>query len=95
MAYTAYVSRVIDGDTFETNIETVRIADIDAPESNTVAGENATTYLKSLIDQKLVLLESKGQDYFRRTIATVWRQSDNLNIGDAMVRAGHAKYKNY
>lgn len=28
MAYAAYVSRVIDGDTFETRAETIRIANI-------------------------------------------------------------------
>ena len=95
MAYTGYVSRVIDGDTFETRTETIRIADIDAPESNTTAGKNATAYLKSLIEYKTVLLESKGKDYFGRTIATVWRQSDHLNIGNEMVRAGHAKRKSY
>ena len=91
MAYTAYVSRVIDGDTFTTRAETVRIANIQAPEANTVAGRNATAYLRTLIEYKNVILQSHGTGYYGRTIATVWRQSDNLNIGDEMVRAGHAK----
>ena len=91
MAYAAYVSRVIDGDTFQTRAETIRIANIQAPEANTTAGKAATSYLRSLIEYKNVLLESHGTGYYGRTIATVWRQSDRLNVGDAMVRAGHAK----
>ena len=90
MAYTAYVSRVIDGDTLETTIETIRIADIQAPEAHTTAGKNATRYLKSLIEYKDVILESHGTGVYGRTIATVWRKLDRLNIGDEMVRAGHA-----
>lgn len=89
MAYIAYVSRVIDGDTFTTRTETIRIANIQAPEANTDAGRSATAYLRGLIEYQNVTLQSHGKGYYGRTLATVWLQ--NLNIGDEMVRAGHAK----
>lgn len=89
MAYIAYVTRVIDGDTFTTRAETVRIANIQAPEANTAAGRSATAYLRGLIEYQNVTLQSHGKGYYGRTIATVWY--NGLNIGDEMVRAGHAK----
>ena len=89
--FTAYVTRVIDGDTFETRHRTIRIADIDAPKGNTPSGRASTNYLKSLIEYKEVVYESHGTGYYGRTIATVWRKSDRLNIGNEMVRSGHAR----
>lgn len=88
--YTANVTRVIDGDTFETEYSRIRISGIDAPESNTFNGIFATNYLKSLIENKRIIYESHATDYYGRKIATVWRESDNINIGNAMINAGHA-----
>lgn len=93
MAYTGYVTRVIDGDTFETRIETIRFADINAPEANTASGRAATAYLKSLIEYRDVILEAQGTGRFGRTLAKVWRSSDRLNISQAMVNAGHATWR--
>lgn len=89
--YNAYVTRVIDGDTFETRNNTIRIAGINAPESDTLAGIRATNYLKSLIENKEIIYEIKGTGYYGRTLANVWRKLDRLNIGDEMVRSGHAE----
>ena len=88
---TAYVTSVIDGDTFKTRHSRIRIAGIDAPEANTVSGRNATNYLKFLIEHQEIVYESHATDVYGRKIATVWRKSDYLNIGNAMINAGHAR----
>ena len=89
--YDAHVTRVIDGDTFKTRNRTIRIAGIDAPESNTISGINATNHLKSLIEYKDITYQEKGKGYYGRTLADVWRKSDGLNVGGEMIAAGHAK----
>lgn len=87
----SFVTRVIDGDTFKIkNDITIRIAEIDAPEWDTLAGKNAAHYLKSLIEFQPIIYENQGTGYYGRMIAKVWRKSDNLNIGDAMICARHA-----
>ena len=90
MTYTGYVTHVIDGDTFETRTGVIRIANIDAPKGNILGSVAARNHLRYLIEHKSVILESHGIGHHGRTIATVWRQSDSLNIGDAMVHAGYA-----
>ena len=91
MTYTEYVTRVIDGNTFETrNGLVIRIASIDVPKGNNLGCVAATNYLSHLIEDKTIILESHGTSYHGKTIATVWRQSDRLNIGDAMVRGMYA-----
>ena len=84
--------RVIDGDTFETSIETIRFADINAPKGDTPRGRASTAYLKSLIQYRDVILEAQGTGHYGRTLAKVWRKSDSLNISQAMVNAGHASW---
>lgn len=88
--YTGYVTHVTDGDTFKTRNHTIRIAGINAPEAHTWSGKASTSYLKSLIEYKDIIYEQHGTSY-GRIVATVWRKSDGLNIGDEMVRAGHAR----
>lgn len=90
--YTARVSRIIDGDTFVTEYgETVRLEGVDSAEINTSMGQRASTYLTMLIYGFDVKLESKGKDVYGRTIAQVYRNSDNLNVNAQMVRSGYAK----
>ena len=89
--YSAYVSNVIDGDTFDTSTnERIRLEGIDAPESNTTAGQRATEYLRGLIQNRNVTIDSKYKDTWNRTVAQVWRSTDNLNVNQAMLDSGHA-----
>ena len=90
--YSAYVTRVIDGDTFETSTETIRLAGIDAVEKNSAMGKNAAAYLRTLIYGKHVTIESFGKGFYNRTLASVWRNSDNLYVNRAMVDSGYAKW---
>ena len=94
--YTAQVTRVIDGDTIEVSFGTqtkiIRLANIDTPESNTISGSAATHYLRSLIEGQLVEIEERGTGRYGRTLAHIWRSSDNLRVNQSIVNAGHSRW---
>lgn len=97
--------RVIDGDTFEMEGETIRIANIDAPEmsprSRCLAEANLADVAKRQLDALLgaswagtgsgVLpsVERSGRDRYGRTLATV-QAVDGKDIGEEMVAKGVA-----
>lgn len=88
--YVAYVTRVVDGDTFDTSTERVRLANVNAPESGTPEGQSAAAYLKHLIEGQQVTIRPVAKDPYQRTVARVWRYSDSLDINQAMIDSGHA-----
>ncbi len=90
--YSTYVTSVIDGDTFETSTQTIRLANINAPESDTPQGQRSTAYLKILIEEKRVTIKSVATDVYNRIVAHVWRNSDGLYINKEMVDSGHADW---
>lgn len=75
-----HVSRVIDGDTFEISsvmatapsgnkynaTESIRIADIDAPELNTGAGKRSKDALAKIINGKTVTCTVRSRDVYGR-----------------------------
>jgi len=79
------VRRVVDGDTFEMDVthvgknntekyndsETVRIADVDAPELGTQAGNNAKSDLQRRLSGKQVRCTIKARDKYGRIVAEV------------------------
>ncbi|MCY3743030.1 MAG: thermonuclease family protein [Candidatus Poribacteria bacterium] len=87
--YSAYVTTVIDGDTFKTSNQTIRMANINAPESGTLAAQRSTAYLRWLIDGKQVRIKSVATDFYRRVVAHVWRESDDLYINKEMFDRGY------
>ena len=90
--YSTYVTSVIDGDTFETSIQTIRLANINAPESGTPQGRKSTAYLKMLVERKQVTIKSVATDVYGRVVAHVWRNLDVLYINKEMVDSGHADW---
>lgn len=88
--YVAYVTRVVDGDTFDTSTERVRLANVNAPESGTPGGQSAAAYLKQLIEGQQVTIRQVAKDHYQRTVAHVWRYSDRLYVNQAMIDSGHA-----
>lgn len=104
-----YVTRVIDGDTFEGDVpflvlghmmmlygEKFRLKDINAPEregSTRKAGDESRDYLKSLIEGKTVTVETELRDSFGRWVVTVYL--GNLEINTHMVLKGYAETKIY
>jgi micrococcal nuclease len=83
--------------------EKLRLLRINAPEvrgRSRKKGEAARDYLRGLVDGKVIVLETYKDDKekYGRYLAEVWMQQENerwINVNDAMVKAGHAEYKEY
>ena len=97
---TTKVTRVIDGDTFETETgEKVRLIGINAPEISDIFGQEARKYLSNLIENKTVDLQidniSNDRDRYQRLLRYVIL--DGVDINKKMVSDGFAfaylKYK--
>ena len=86
---------VIDGDTIEVNFDTrIRLDNIDTSEMGTIGGAAATSYLRSLIENQSVKIVERGTGLYGRTLAHVWRISDNLPVNESIVAAGHSNWIN-
>ena len=72
------VTRVIDGDTFETAKGPIRLAGVNAPELGTQKGQKAKMALEGLIGGKTVSTEVVGTSYGRR-VAEVKRGKWSIN----------------
>lgn len=83
--------------------EKLRLHRINAPElhgADAVAGRAARDQLKTLIEGKEVLLQTikDRREKYGRYLAEIWlAQADAapLNVNDALVTAGHARYQDY
>ena len=73
MALKETVTRVIDGDTFETSRRKnpVRLADIDAPEKGKRGAAQARKDLSAMIFGQDVSVETVARDKYRRAVARV------------------------
>jgi len=78
------VTRVIDGDTFQTASRThsVRLANVDAPEKGTKAGAEATKALRNLIGGQKVEVKTVARDDYGRAVADV--KVDRKSVNKAM-----------
>ncbi len=90
------VTRVVDGDTFESATNgVVRLADVDAPESDEPGFDEATDTLAGMIGGREVFLDvdDKGSTSFGRLICVVYvrfNATHVLNVNKAMVDQGRA-----
>jgi endonuclease YncB( thermonuclease family) len=90
--------RVVDGDTVilkrGDRLITVRLSNIDAPESKQKSvdgipiGMSSTKQLAKLIEGKTIQLSIEGVDLYRRTIAEIFLRGMSVNL--YMVRTGYA-----
>lgn len=73
MARRERVTRVIDGDTFETasRKHPVRLANVDAPEKGKSGAAKATKALQSLVEGKEVSIQTVARDKYGRSVANV------------------------
>lgn len=93
-----FVTNVSDGDTISVKAGgaycRVRLKGIDAPESDQKFGDEAASYLKSLVGGKVVRIEYSETDRYGRLIGTVYLQGMDINL--LMIRSGFAwHYKQY
>lgn len=89
------VTRVIDGDTLTlADGRTVRLAQVDAPETSQCFGSESTAALQSLADGKTVELrrapEGPETDRYGRTLADVI--VDGVSVNEVLVREGAAEW---
>lgn len=76
---TEVVTKVIDGDTFETKSYIVRLEGTDAPEKRQLGAAEATNALKNLILGKPVDIVIKIRDQYGRAVAQVWVNDRSVN----------------
>lgn len=94
---TAYVTEVIDGDTFKVNNnQKVRLIGLNAPEKNEKYYKESTNYLRNLAEDKEVILEKdiSETDRFGRLLRYVYLK-DGTFVNLEMVKNGHAIAKSY
>ena len=101
MAREAGFLRVIDGDSFELQHETFRIANIDAPEMpprhrcdrEGMLALMATQELERLFEETRpvsLILQRDGQDRYGRTLARVSLDGGRTDIGETLISQGLA-----
>jgi micrococcal nuclease len=98
---TGQVLKVFDGDSFimreagGREIE-VRLHGIDAPERRQPWSNRSRRALVGMLRGRPIVIEPVTIDAYGRTVAVVYRQSDNINVNEEMVRQGHAwVYRRY
>ena len=81
MARKERVTKVVDGDTFETDSRknSVRLANVDAPEKGQPGASKATSDLRKLIGGKEVLIDTVARDSYGRSVAKVKVAGKSVN----------------
>ena len=81
MARKERVTKVIDGDTFETasRKRPVRLADVDAPERGKPGAAATTRTLRDLIEGEEVTIDTVARDKYRRAVANVYKGRQSVN----------------
>ncbi|MBD9638602.1 excalibur calcium-binding domain-containing protein [Ensifer sp. ENS07] len=86
---------LIDGDTVRINGRTIRIVEIDAPETykprcelERMLGYAAKQRLRQLLDAGNITYEPAGTDRYNRTLAHVF--AGGINVGSTLLAEGHA-----
>ena len=80
--------RIVDGDTLEIGLTTLRLQGIDAPEVAQPGGRDAVAALARLVEGKLVRCDGTERDDYKRLIAKCYAGDADINA--AMVRQGFA-----
>ena len=89
------VERVIDGDTIDTEIGSIRFLGINTPERGELYYNEAKVFLETEILNKTVELEFARERYdkYNRTLAYVFYENRNINV--ELVENGFANYYFY
>lgn len=96
---TCVVRSIIDGDTVRVldssqKEQKIRLYGIDSPEPGQPYGDEATAFLKSLIDGQEVTLLVTGNDRYNRIVAIILKDSQDICL--KMINNGHAwAYRKY
>ena len=89
--FTGPVVSVLDGDTIEvlhnTHPERIRLSGIDCPEKGQAFGKRAKQAASALVFGRDVMLDTKGQDKYGRTLADVLLRN-GTNVNYELVKEG-------
>ena len=79
---TAFIDRVIDGDTVESNGTSIRLLGINTPERGEEYYYEAKEFLEELVLNKTVRLEfgKEREDRYHRTLAYLYIKNENINL---------------
>lgn len=91
------VTRVIDGDTFAGNLfvlgnkiqfhdQRFRLMDVNTPEKGEAGYEEATSFVKKVIEEKVVFVHISGKDSFGRWLVYVHTADSETSINDALLK---------
>lgn len=83
------VTRVIDGDTFETanRKHPVRLAGVDTPEKGKPGSRQAREALARMIEGETVNIDTKARDTYGRSVVNV--KAGGRSVKQAMKKHGH------
>jgi len=75
------VTKIIDGDTFETasRKNPVRLANVDAPEKGQPGSAKATEALSKMIEGEEVRIDTVSRDKYGRAVAKVYKGRESVN----------------
>ncbi|MGB6083870.1 thermonuclease family protein [Moheibacter sp.] len=96
---TAQVVGIKDGDTIVVLLEnktqqTLRLAEVDCPESGQAFGKNAKQFTSNAVFGKEITFEETDQDRWGRTIAKIY-YDDNLYLSAEIIKAGFGWWYHY
>ncbi len=89
---TAYIDRVIDGDTIKSNETSIRLLGINCPEKGEKYSSEAKAFLENLVLNETVILEfgKDRYDKYNRTLAYLFIDGKNINL--KLVEEGFANF---
>jgi len=85
------VTRIIDGDTIETELGKIRLAGINTPEKSMEGYEEAKNFLSLYLDREIEV-EIKEKDRYQRNLAYIFFQNKMINEEILTKGLGHLYY---
>ncbi|MED5502273.1 MAG: thermonuclease family protein [Pseudomonadota bacterium] len=100
--FNGVVTKVIDGDSVvvrhDNVLKKIRLSYIDAPEVSQDHGENSKIFLKNIVLDKMVLVDTKRKDKYGRHLSDLYIHSniESIYVNAKMIKSGNAwVYKRY
>jgi endonuclease YncB( thermonuclease family) len=90
---TAFVTRVVDGDTLETDLGKIRLLGINTPEKSMPYYTESKEYVKDLLENNTVTIEITGTDRYGRILAHVFL--GKLHINEKILQLGYGSLYYY